>query len=64
LRSKPPRQLFQGGFVPYVTTTPRTYDVAADGRFVMIEPADDARPATLVLVKNFSAELKRLVPAD
>jgi Tol biopolymer transport system component len=64
LRVKPPRQLFQGGFVPYVSTTPRSFDVAADGKFVMIEPAQDARPAALILVKNFSAELKRLVPVD
>jgi len=63
LRLKPPRQLFDGGFVPYFTGTPRTYDVAPDGRFVMIEPNEDARPASLVLVKNWAEELKRLVPA-
>jgi serine/threonine-protein kinase len=63
LRLMPPRQLFDGGFVPYFTGTPRTYDVAPDGRFVMIEPNDEARPASLVLIKNWAEELKRLVPA-
>jgi Tol biopolymer transport system component len=63
LRLKPPRQLFEGGFIPFFTGQPRTYDVAPDGRFVMIEPNEDARPASLVLVKNWAEELKRLVPA-
>ena len=37
LRFRAARLLFKGGFVPYATGTPRTYDVAPDGRFVMIE---------------------------
>lgn len=65
LRFKPARELFEGGFVPYVTGTPRTYDVAPDGRFVMIEPNETASvEASLILVKNWHEELKRLVPTD
>jgi serine/threonine-protein kinase len=44
-----------------------TYDVAGDGRrFVMIKDADDesAKPRSqIVVVRNWSEELKRLVPA-
>ena len=64
LRLKPPRQLFEGGFVPYFSGSPRTYDVAADGRFVMIEPGEETPSASLVVVKNWFEELKRLVPAN
>ena len=63
LRFRPARPLFKGGFVPYATGTPRTYDVAPDGRFVMIEPSEADKPASLVLVKNWFEELKRLVPS-
>jgi hypothetical protein len=36
--------------------------VAADGRFLMIEPNESSRAASLILVKNWFEELKRLVP--
>ena len=43
-----------------------TYDVASDGqRFLMIKEPDDAksvRPTQMVVVRNWSEELKRLVP--
>jgi hypothetical protein len=43
----------------------RTYDVAADGRFLMLEPT--APPASaaesIVVVQNFSAEIERLMAA-
>ena len=42
---------------------PRTYDVASDGRFVMIEESQSSSPTSLVVVLNWSEELKRLVPA-
>jgi hypothetical protein len=45
---------------------PDTYDVAPDGRFLMLkqESSSVARdlPATVVVVKNWLEELKRLVP--
>jgi hypothetical protein len=62
LRVKPPRELFEGGFVPFNTGTPRTCDVAPDGRFLMIEANDSDSGASLVLVRNWSEELKRLAP--
>jgi hypothetical protein len=62
LQPTPPIELFDGGFVPYAPGTPRTYDVAEDGRFVMVEPSEDAPTPTLVVVRNWFEELKRLVP--
>ena len=47
--------------------TNRTYDVAPDGRFLMIKaPTDDgSAPAEqIILVENWFEELKRLVPVD
>ena len=63
-RFKTPQMLFEGGFVPYDPNVPRTYDVASDGRFLMIQ--ENAQPAaqTLVIVQHFTEELKRLVPAN
>jgi serine/threonine-protein kinase len=42
----------------------RMYDVARDGRFLMIKqgPRDPAAPPALVLVQNWFEELKRLAP--
>jgi len=49
-----------------VTTRGSTYDVAADGRFLMLKQAGDpsqlTEPPTVVVVKNWGEELKRLVP--
>jgi hypothetical protein len=59
----PPRQLFDGGFA-YDTEdlVLRFYDMAADGRFLMLEPAD-AQGASIVVAKNWDEELKARVPA-
>jgi serine/threonine-protein kinase len=62
LQPKPPRELFDGGFVPFIPGTPRTYDVAKDGRFITVEPGDGREAPSLVLVQNWFDELKRLVP--
>jgi hypothetical protein len=66
LRLRPPRVLFEGGFfaggsVVFSPIGLRTYDVAPDGGFLMMEP-NEATPVSLVLVKNWVEELKRLVP--
>ena len=49
------------------TNTSRTYDVSPDGkRFLMVKDATDQAPATplsVVVVQNWSEELKRLVPS-
>jgi serine/threonine-protein kinase len=62
LRFKMPRVLFEGGFVPYDPNVPRTYDVAPDGRFLMIREDQHLPSASLVVVQNWTGELKRLVP--
>ncbi len=61
LRLKPPRVLFEGGFVR--SNGLRTYDVAPDGRFLMIERSQAAPSASPILVKNWVEELKRRVPS-
>ncbi len=61
MRFEAPRVLFEGGFVPWEPNTPRTYDVAADGRFLMIEPST-TNSQRFNVVLNWVEELKRLVP--
>ena len=43
-------------------TSPRTYDVAADKRFLMVEPSPTYSQRFNVVL-NWAEELKRLVPA-
>jgi Tol biopolymer transport system component len=62
----PPQQLFSG---PFATTgeESRSYDVARDGRFLMMLPADpNSAPTTagIVVVQNFIEELKRRAPPN
>jgi hypothetical protein len=48
-------------------TTGRTFDIAPDGqRFLMLKQdgANEAAPQNLVVVQNWTEELKRLVPAN
>lgn len=60
-----PQVLFKAAMiVPPVGS--RTYDLAPDGRFIVIRPAEEetgsgAAPS-LILVQNWFEELKRLVP--
>jgi Tol biopolymer transport system component len=62
LQIQPAKMLFEGGFIAWEPNTPRTFDVAPDGRFLMIEPtATNAQRFNVVL--NWTEELKRLVPA-
>jgi serine/threonine-protein kinase len=62
-RVDPPRALFEGGFYGNPSME-RVYDVAPDGRFVMVEnePNDNTTPASIVVVLNWSKELKARVP--
>lgn len=60
----PPAKLFEG---PYYVggggAAGRTYDVAPDGRFLMIKSASTPdQAAASVVVQNWFEELKRLVP--
>ena len=57
-----PRVLFEGD---YFRATGRTYDVAPDGRFLMIKTGaqtDTARPRQITVVLNWTQELLERVP--
>jgi len=57
-----PRELFRGTFV---FTSHTTYDVAPDGRFLMIERDESTRTADSArIILNWFNELERLVPVD
>jgi hypothetical protein len=62
-----PRELFTGSYLQNPLPTYRTYDVARDGRFLVILAAGEtgaAASASIVVVQNFGEELKRLVPTQ
>jgi hypothetical protein len=63
-RTSAPRMLFEG---PYLSTTPlRSYDVTADGQFMMAlrkNPPDEQPVTRLNVVLGWSEELKAKVPA-
>ena len=62
-RSSVPRILFEFPFAQ--TIAKRQYDVAPDGRFVVIEAQASAVPSTeIYLATNWATELNRLVRAD
>jgi hypothetical protein len=55
--------------MPYVidpTASYRSYDVASDGRFLMMQPvrnaAEEAGLPSIIVVQNWLEELKRLAP--
>ena len=59
-----PKPLFSGPYVQRPDPVARGYDVARDGRFLMILPGDENRaaaPASIVVVQNFGEELKQRV---
>jgi eukaryotic-like serine/threonine-protein kinase len=58
-----PQRLFAGSYLPdtSVAAAYPNYDVAPDGRFLMVSPAP-ATTASVVVVHNWFEELKRLVP--
>jgi serine/threonine-protein kinase len=67
-RFKPARQLFDGPYAATAAFDPgvRTYDVAADGRFLMIQPLETGEikaPPSIVVVQNWGEDIKRRVPA-
>ena len=67
-RFQPPEELFEGGFVMYLISS-RIYDVAPDGRFVMIQSAAAATagtdlPPEIIFVQNWLEELIEDVPVN
>jgi Tol biopolymer transport system component len=62
-----PEQLFVGPYLALATPFGSSYDVAKDGRFLMIAlpgTGSAAAPASIVVVENWAEELKRLVPTQ
>ena len=60
-----PARLFTGQFFLVAQPTAHSYDVARDGRFLMIDPAPSENAATsasIVVVQNWTEELKQRVP--
>jgi eukaryotic-like serine/threonine-protein kinase len=61
-------ELFSGAYFGAEDRLTRSYDVAPDGRFLMIqEPGSssgEAGSASIVVVENWLEELKRLVPTE
>jgi hypothetical protein len=60
-----PVQLFSEPYLASPSPFSRSYDVARDGRFLMIElpgGGDGANPASIVVVENWTEELKQRVP--
>jgi Tol biopolymer transport system component len=60
-----PEKLFEGPY--FFIDGPETFDVAPDGRFLMLKMgggnAEPTTPDSLIVVQNWHEELKRLVPA-
>jgi serine/threonine-protein kinase len=60
-----PVLLFSGSFFGAPGPTVSSYDVARDGRFLMVQGEDAVNsPASIVVVQNWFEELKRLVPTE
>ena len=60
----PARVLFEGQYT-FSDTGRAGYDVAKDGRFLMVQPVEPEQPNTQInLVINWFEELKRLAPAN
>jgi len=55
-----PRLLFDAPYLLGDTGT--NYDVATDGRFLMVASTTDTSPSPLSIVSNWFDELTRLVP--
>jgi len=64
LRFERAEMLFEGRYVRY-PTAPRPYDVAPDGRLLMIKGGETQAPESQIhVVLNWFEELKRLVPTN
>jgi len=59
-----PTLLFEGRYQGQSANPSSNYDVARDGRFVMIRTEGSTESTQINVVLNWSEELKRLVPTD
>jgi serine/threonine-protein kinase len=61
-----PEKLFEGSY--FSVDGPSMYDVARDGRFLMLKPIGDnlqsRTPKNLIVVENWAEELKQRVPVN
>ncbi|MHC4190603.1 MAG: TolB family protein, partial [Planctomycetota bacterium] len=57
-----PKELFKGQFRGAPTYLGLTYDLAPDGRFIMIQEDEESAKTRINVVLNWFEELKRLVP--
>ena len=60
-----PTVVVKEGYFTIPLNPGRTYDIAADGRFLMIKDADaggTAALASIIVAQHWVEELKRLVP--
>ena len=57
-----PRELFKRHFWGAATHPGLSYDVAPDGRFIMIQEDEESAKIRINVVLNWFEELKRLVP--
>ena len=65
IRVDAPVMLFDGSFVHDDTDANiRFFDVAANGRFLMIEPIDSGKPASIVVAPHGDEALRRLAPVQ
>jgi Tol biopolymer transport system component/predicted Ser/Thr protein kinase len=65
-RFAPPELLFSGPYLTLQDSAVHSYDVASDGRFLMIQPpggAGDQGSASIVVVQNWTEELRQRVPS-
>ena len=59
-----PTLLFEASYSSFPGLAgPRNYDQAPDGRFLVIKESQGTSPGSLVVVKNWFDEIKRLAPA-
>ena len=64
LTAGPPRMLFEGNYL-WSDTGGAGYDVAPDGRFLMVEPLEPEQPATAIdVVINWFDDVQRRVPVS
>jgi Tol biopolymer transport system component len=57
-----PRELFKGQFRGTTSHLGLSYDIAPDGRFIMIQEDEESAKTRINVVLNWFEELKRLVP--
>ncbi len=55
-------ELFEGRYLSIASL--QNYDVAPDGRFLMIQETDESESLGINVVLNWFDELKRLVPME